>query len=143
MFYSSVPIIGLLSVTDAYLSYSLFIVTATHRLIGLELTLRRTAMGRSQSAFSAAMSNQLASVASDTDVKYTPLLSLPPFEPPKCLKRQQGLPSKPRVVVPPEYSGKKEIVINEDTIKFLADSAEVFRDEIREIIKAATDVRHR
>ncbi|CAO3657884.1 unnamed protein product [Umbelopsis ramanniana] len=139
----SVPIIGLLSVTDAYLSYSLFIVTATHRLIGLELTLRRTAMGRSQSALSKAMSNQLASVTSDTDVKYTPLLSLPPFEPPKCLKRQQGLPSKPRVVVPPEYSGKKEIVINEDTIKFLADSAEVFRDEIREIIKAATDVRHR
>lgn len=141
---SIVPIIGLLSVTDAYLSYSLFIVTATHHLIGLELSLRRTSIGRSQSAFSAAVSSQLATATTaDTEAKYTPMLSLPPFEPPTCLKRQQGLPTKPRVVIPPEYGGKKELVINEDTLKFLGDSAEVFRSEIREILKAAGEVRSR
>jgi len=140
---STVPIVGLLSVTDAYLSYSLFIVTATHRLIGLELSLRGTSLGRSQSAFSAAMSSQLAAATADADPKYTSMLSLPAFEPPKSLKSQHGLPTKPRVVIPPEYGGKKELVINEDTLKFLGDSAEVFRDEIREILKAAGDVRNR
>lgn len=118
-------------------------MTATHRLIGLELSLRGTSLGRSQSAFSAAMSSQLAAATADADPKYTSMLSLPAFEPPKSLKSQHGLPTKPRVVIPPEYGGKKELVINEDTLKFLGDSAEVFRDEIREILKAAGDVRNR
>ncbi|KAM3586599.1 hypothetical protein VKS41_001666 [Umbelopsis sp. WA50703] len=140
---SSVPIVGVLSITDTYLSYSLLIVTATLRLIGLELSLRTTSAGRSQSATSAAISAQLATASEDSEDKYTPLLSLPPFEPPKALQRQQGLPAKPRVVVPPEYGGKKELIINEDTLKFLGDSAEVFRTDIREILKGAGEVRNR
>jgi nucleoporin NUP82 len=118
-------------------------VTATLRLIGLELSLRTTSAGRSQSATSAAISAQLATASEDSEDKYTPLLSLPPFEPPKALQRQQGLPAKPRVVVPPEYGGKKELIINEDTLKFLGDSAEVFRTDIREILKGAGEVRNR
>ncbi|KAI8336018.1 hypothetical protein BD560DRAFT_360066 [Blakeslea trispora] len=138
-----VPVIGLTLVTDMYLSYSLLTLTADYRLITQELNIRNDVAESKK--VQDAVKAQLKSLADeDQDDKghkdasgYQSALPLPAFQPPAQL---DTLPKQPKVVIPSDMGGSKEIVINEDTLRFFAKSTEQIRRQARDLKKAATKI---
>ncbi|OBZ88612.1 Nucleoporin nup82 [Choanephora cucurbitarum] len=141
---SFVPVVGLTLITDMYLSYSLLTLTADYRLITQNLNIRREVIESEE--VQNAVKAQLKSLADedqddkehkDTSGGYQPALPLPAFQPPTQL---DTLPKQPKIVIPSEMSGSKEIVINEDTLRFFAKSTEQIRRQARDLKKAASKV---
>lgn len=144
------PIIGFTLINDIYLSYSILLLSSTLQFVGLELSLR-TLPHFAPADFSSAIADQLADTLTDGDLdddsvnpSYIPLLPLPPFKIPDALERFHGLPRQPRIVmqVPPDKRNK-EIVINEESLRFLAKTVETFREEIRIVLSAGNEIQHR
>ncbi|KAF1800095.1 hypothetical protein FB192DRAFT_1390036 [Mucor lusitanicus] len=133
-----VPIIGLVLISDIYLSYSLLALTSDYRLVTRDLNVRsiEDIPERAEKAVKA----QLHTIGSEQDEGkkgYEPLLSLPLFKPPPQL---DTLPKQPKIVLPPGMSGPQEIVINEETLRFFSKSTEQIRRETRDLKKAASHI---
>ncbi|KAI8980930.1 hypothetical protein BDB01DRAFT_724658 [Pilobolus umbonatus] len=135
-----VPIVGLVVITDIYLSYSLLALTSEYGLITKEMNVRRDLSISDQA--DGAMKAQLRDLGDNgnTEKPYEVGLPLPLFELPKQF---DNFPSQAKIVIPSTMDGKKEIVINEETFKFFTKSAEQVRREIRQLHKAAVKVDNR
>ncbi|GAN03513.1 conserved hypothetical protein [Mucor ambiguus] len=133
-----VPIIGLVLISDIYLSYSLLALTSDYRLVTRDLNMRRDEDIPEEAE--KAVKAQLHTIGSEQDESkkgYEPLLSLPLFKPPPQL---DTLPKQPKIVLPPGMSGSQEIVINEETLRFFSKSTEQIRRETRDLKKAASHI---
>lgn len=128
-----VPIIGLVLITDIYLSYSLLAITSDYRLVTRDLNMRRN-FSSVNKASETAIKAQLKTLGSNDDTGYQPVLSLPAFQLPKEL---DTLPKQAKIVVPPEMGGNKEVVITEETLCFFNKSSEQIRRESYNLKKAA------
>ncbi|KAI8098102.1 uncharacterized protein B0P05DRAFT_523460 [Gilbertella persicaria] len=117
------PMIGLALVTDMYLSYSLLTITTDYHLVTRDLNMRRD-IPESQASQNAVKA-QLKNIGTEDDSisGYQAVLPLPAFQPPP--------------------HGSKEIVVNEETLRFFAESTEKIRSEARILKQAASkmDVR--
>ncbi|KAL0136975.1 hypothetical protein V8B55DRAFT_1544304 [Mucor lusitanicus] len=126
-----VPIIGLVLISDIYLSYSLLALTSDYRLVTRDLNVRsiEDIPERAEKAVKA----QLHTIGSEQDEGkkgYEPLLSLPLFKPPPQL---DTLPKQPKIVLPPGMSGPQEIVINEETLRFFSSPQSKFVEFERQL----------
>lgn len=128
-----VPIIGLIVITDMYLSYSLLTLTVDYTLVTTDLLVRResTASKKSQEA----VKEQLKHVADEDDNKS--LLSLPAYQVPPQL---ESLPSQTKVVIPDNI---KNVVVNEETLEFIKKFSKQVRGESDDIKKNITKVQTR
>ncbi|GAA5795488.1 hypothetical protein HPULCUR_000846 [Helicostylum pulchrum] len=131
-----VPIVGLVMLTDIYLSYSLLCLTDDCRLVTRDLSMRRE-LSKDDGSEKEAIQQQLKSVAGDSETGYQPLLSLPAFQIPTQL---DNLPKQPKIVVPANMGGSKEVVITDESLLFFSKSSEQFRNETFELKKAAIAV---
>lgn len=134
-----VPIIGLAIFDDVYLSYCMVAVTSDYQSVTRELQFRpKFNTGVSQSA----IKRQLKLIGDDVedDEKYQALLPLPAYQPPKTL---ENLPKQPKVIIPASLSGSKELVINEETLRFFSKSTQQIRTESHELKKAAYSIQKR
>ncbi|CEI94981.1 hypothetical protein RMCBS344292_09182 [Rhizopus microsporus] len=133
------PIVGLFVIVDLYLSYTLVAVTDEYKLVYRDLNMRSDP--EQDKAYLAATKNQLKHIAStDNSPAYEPLLPLPIFEKPKQL---DNLPTQSKIAIPKNLADSKEIVINEETLRFFSKSAEQVRRETRDIRKAAAKIEER
>ncbi|GAA5817570.1 hypothetical protein MFLAVUS_011118 [Mucor flavus] len=131
-----VPIVGLVMITDIYLSYSLLCLTDDYRLVTRGLSMRRE-LSKNDGSEKEAIQQQLKSVAGDSETGYQPLLSLPAFQIPTQL---DNLPKQPKIVVPANMGGSKELVITDESLLFFSKSSEQFRNETFELKKAAITI---
>jgi nucleoporin NUP82 len=74
---------------------------------------------------------------------YIPLLTPPPFVPPPPLDAQKGLAKNARIALPPDIARGKELEITPDTLRFLGQTVQSHRGEIRDMVKAANVVQGR
>ncbi|CAO3642831.1 unnamed protein product [Mucor hiemalis] len=126
-----IPIIGLVLISDIYLSYSVLAITSDYRLTTCELNMRRGLIA--SEASTTAVKQQLKSLESESG--YQPLLPLPAFQPPKQL---DSLPKQTKVVIPSDMAGK--VVINEDTLRFFHKTSEQVRRDTHDLKKAAIKI---
>ncbi|ORX57000.1 hypothetical protein DM01DRAFT_1239881 [Hesseltinella vesiculosa] len=123
------PIVGMVVFSDAYLSYSLLCVDATYKPITLEL-------------------NEFADVddpaenVNPSPFTYETALPAPVYECPKILGDLLTQLSK-KVVIPPEYGGDKEVVVSDQTLKYLSEASLKLQQSIIELIKCATQMQFR
>ncbi|KAI9025024.1 hypothetical protein CLU79DRAFT_745892 [Phycomyces nitens] len=140
----SVPIIGLCVVTDIYLSHCLFALSKTYSLLSVEVGNRRLVSIEKGSPLSKAVESQLEDVVKDKNGEdFNCILSLPPFEVPKSLQALQQLPNQSKVVIPASMGGNKEIIVNEETLRFFNKSAEKIQTDIHTIINAGKETERR
>ncbi|KAF8929829.1 hypothetical protein BGZ47_000863 [Haplosporangium gracile] len=129
------PIIGLSIVTDAYLDYSLLLLTSSLQLIGMELTPRPRKSVGDGTPSPAALPGSLTTSKSDDGSTYTVSLSEPMFDKQGGLMALNGLPLQPQVVLPPGV-GSAKIVVTEENLKFLGQMVQNVRESLREVFTA-------
>ncbi|KAI9480466.1 MAG: nuclear pore component-domain-containing protein [Benjaminiella poitrasii] len=134
------PIVGLVIITDVYLSYSMLALTSDYRLVKRDLNMRRENVLSevSQNAVKAQL-KEIGAEESDEN-GYQALLPLPAFVPPPQL---DSLPKQAKVVIPADMNGSKEIVVNEETLRFFANASEKIRREAHDIKKTASKIDNR
>lgn len=133
------PIVGLFVITNFYLSYTLISMTFDYKLVYSDLNIRRDI--EPSEKLSRAVKDQLKGITStENEPAYESILSLPAFEKPKELN---NLPKQSKIVIPSELADSKEVVINEETLRFFSKSAEKVRRETRELGKAAVKIKER
>lgn len=126
-----IPIIGVVLISDIYLSYSVLAITSDYRLTTCELNMRRDLAA--SEASTTAVKQQLKSLEAESG--YQPLLPLPAFQPPKQL---DTLHKQAKVVIPADMAGK--VVINEETLRFFHKTSEQIRRDTHDLKKAATKI---
>jgi nucleoporin NUP82 len=134
-----VPIVGLAIFDDVYLSYSMVALSSEYQAVTRELQFRPV----SNSIVSeSAMKQQLEKIGDDEedDEKYRALLPLPAYQPPKALETAS---KQPKVIIPADMSGSKEVVINEETLRFFSKSTQQIRTEGYHLRKAAFSIQKR
>ncbi|KAF9139854.1 hypothetical protein BGX30_007386 [Mortierella sp. GBA39] len=130
------PIIGLSIVTDAYLDYSLLLLTSSLQLIGMELTPRpRKSAASGATPSPATFPGSLTTPLDDGGSTYTVSLSEPMFDKQGGLMALNGLPLQPQVILPPGV-GSAKIVVTEENLKFLGQMVQGVRESLREVFTA-------
>ncbi|KAF9902043.1 hypothetical protein EC991_005399 [Linnemannia zychae] len=128
------PVIGLCVVTDAYLDYSVLLLTSSLQLIGIEMTPRpRNDPVIAATPSPAALAG--SSVAAKADTTYKVTLDEPLFEKRGGLMSLNGLPVMPKVVLPPGV-GSAKIVVTEENLQFLGKMVQDVRESLREVFTA-------
>ncbi|KAF8165176.1 hypothetical protein B0H34DRAFT_648691 [Crassisporium funariophilum] len=122
------PVIAVTIPNDVYLNYSILILTSAMRATAFPLNVRSpstrpeskrmpTGDGESSSAQEAEKSKWLIPV--EGPPTYVSLLGNEPYQPPPINGRSSGLPTNPKLTLPPFPSGSKEFMLTPDTLRFL------------------------
>ncbi|KAG0363855.1 hypothetical protein BC939DRAFT_503493 [Gamsiella multidivaricata] len=126
------PIVGFSVVTDAYLEYSLLMLTASLQLIGQELMPRP----RTSAIASSTQEQQTSTaVSSKEENTYQNTLTLPIFGQQDGLVVLNGLPLQPKVVLPPG-KGSVKITVTEENLRFMGQMVQGIRESLREVYTA-------
>ena len=122
--------------TDAYLDYSLLLLTSSLQLIGMELTPRpRKSAASDATPTPATFPGSLTTPKDDDGSTYTVSLSEPMFDKQGGLMALNGLPLQPQVILPPGV-GSAKIVVTEENLKFLGQMVQGVRESLREVFTA-------
>lgn len=122
--------------TDAYLDYSLLLLTSSLQLIGMELTPRpRKSAASGATPSPATFPGSLTTAKDDDGSRYTVSLSEPMFDKQGGLMALNGLPLQPQVILPPGV-GSAKIVVTEENLKFLGQMVQGVRESLREVFTA-------
>ncbi|KAL1924463.1 uncharacterized protein VTP21DRAFT_4117 [Calcarisporiella thermophila] len=147
----STPMIGFCIINDIYLGYSLLLLTSAYQFVGIKLSIRSSEKASDPPSLVTAIEEQLVQAVQSepetedldhseipNDAHYISLLPLPPF---KASLGGLAAPRQPRLVVPAPL--KRELVVNEESLRFLAQTVERYRSEIHDIIVGGTAVSRR
>ncbi|KAG0216036.1 hypothetical protein BGX33_000557 [Mortierella sp. NVP41] len=128
------PVIGFSVVTDAYLDYSILLLTSSLQLIGMELTPRPRTGAISTSGIATPSTSFPGSSTTTAKVEAAYQISLPEplFEKQAGLMSLNGLPLQPQVVLPPGI-GSAKIVVTEENLQFLGKMVQGIRESLREV----------
>ncbi|EIM88529.1 uncharacterized protein STEHIDRAFT_77614 [Stereum hirsutum FP-91666 SS1] len=138
---SSNPVIAVSIPNDVYLTYSIFILTSSMRVVSFVLNLRSDALPEPSNPPERAASvpppeKPLLLLPSGARA-YTSLLGDKPFEPPAIFARQTGLPSQPLLALPPPPpntgANAKEFRLTPDTLRYLGQTYERFSAQIQQV----------
>lgn len=136
LFSDSEPLIGLVVLSDIYLTYSLLTLSRSYSLISKDLPF--------QSAESLEIGSPLSKSPKDQNDEapfYTSPLATEPFKLTESLKTGQSTMAK--LAIPKGINGKKEIVVNEETLRFLFTVSEKYCYNIRELSKSTNVLEYR
>ncbi|KAF9953512.1 hypothetical protein BGZ70_000217 [Mortierella alpina] len=130
------PIVGLSVVTDAYLDYSLLLLTSSLQLVGLEMVVRPKTVTTS-STLPTLRAGPVSTQNGASEYKNS--LTEPRFSE-LGFKLLSGIPLEPKVVLPPGVSSAK-IIVNEENLEFLGKTVRSMRESLREVYTTC-DVTH-
>ncbi|KAG0247002.1 hypothetical protein BGX31_000032 [Mortierella sp. GBA43] len=125
------PIIGFSVVTDAYLDYSLLLLTSSLQVIGQELMTRAKVI---EGATPSQPAHQPLPGDKEKEF-YRCALTLPAFGAQDGLVALSGLPLQPKVVFPPGV-GSAKIIVTEENLQFMNKMARGVRESLREVYTA-------
>ncbi|OBZ76188.1 Nucleoporin nup82 [Grifola frondosa] len=131
---SSNPVVGVAVPNDVYLTYSIFILTSAMRITVFPLKLQPDSplSGPSELPVERKSVSRSSNAAPESGPPaYVSLLSAEPFVVPPVLSRALGLPSNPRLSLPPTSKG--EFMLTPDTLRYLGTTVERFTDQIHEV----------
>ncbi|KAL5530163.1 hypothetical protein ACEPAF_6420 [Sanghuangporus sanghuang] len=141
---STCPVIAAVIPKDVYLTYTIFMLTATMRVATHTLTLRsESADGLELVESSQDTSGLPALPSSSGPPAYVSLLTAEPFSVPPVLSRPVGLPTVSNVPVPRSHSIKDEIRVTPETLRYLANVQERISSEMHEAIIACRQLKGR
>lgn len=123
-------IIGMAIITDIYLTYSMLALTGSYKLVSHELSLRQDNV----STLSSRDSPEPTVGNKDEDGTGS-LLEGPVYTP--------SVSNQTKIVVPQEYAGKKEVVISEDSLRFLSTTTETLARNINQVNKGTMAAKRR
>ncbi|KLO19835.1 hypothetical protein SCHPADRAFT_864426 [Schizopora paradoxa] len=135
---SSIPIIAVSVPSDVYLTYSIFILTSTQRLITFPLNLRTESLDLvpstsvSSTVIESSLLPPLPESASQKSIPAT-ILQEKPFEIPAILNRKMGLPSIAHLALPKSHGMKEELRVTPETLRYLASVVEKITSEIHDV----------
>ncbi|KAI8142425.1 hypothetical protein BJV82DRAFT_539839 [Fennellomyces sp. T-0311] len=117
------PLIGATIITDVYLSYSILALTRSYKLTAIELGLRQSQLASSSNTSSKLGSGQAAESQIPNGSLLTESYTVPEL-------------TQPKILVPQEFGGKKEVVITEESLLFITKSSEKIYSSIKELNKS-------
>lgn len=117
-------------ITDIYLTYSMLALTGSYKLVSHELSLRQDTV----STLSSRDSPEPTVGNKDEDGTGS-LLEGPVYTP--------SVSNQTKIVVPQEYAGKKEVVISEDSLRFLSTTTETLARNINQVNKGTMAAKRR
>ncbi|KAG2224544.1 hypothetical protein INT45_004389 [Circinella minor] len=128
------PLIGIVIITDIYLTYSTLGLTQSYKLAAVELGLRSSNTSTTATT-TPSFHDTNKTTTSSCDGKSSTnnsasLLTDSPYTVPSSTELSQ-----PKIVVPSEYTGKKEIVITENSLLFVTQASEKLYNSIKELAK--------
>ena len=128
---------------DVYLTYSIFILTTTMRLVTFPLNLRAESAELISEEESRPENPQEESSKSKElpEIKYTNYISANPFVLPAILQRPVGLASIKDIPLPKSQSVKSELVVTPETLRYLKAVAERLCAEKHEAVRAHLELR--
>lgn len=121
-------------ITDIYLTYSMLALTGSYKLVPHELSLRQDAV----STPPAATRDSPEPTLGNKDEESTGSLLEGPLYTTSVPQSSQT-----KIVVPQEYAGKKEVVISEDSLRFLSTSTETLARSINQVNKGTVAAKRR
>lgn len=130
------PFIGAVVLSDIYLTYSLLAISRSYSLISKDLPLQSAESLESVSPLSKSPKEQ-----NDKAAYYTSPLATEPFNLTVALKT--GHSNVAKLTVPKGIDGKKEIVVNEETLRFLFTASEKYCYNIRELSNSTNILEYR
>lgn len=130
------PFIGAVVLSDIYLTYSLLAISRSYSLISKDLPLQSAESLESVSPLSKSPKEQ-----NDKAAYYTSPLATEPFNLTEALKT--GHSNVAKLTVPKGIDGKKEIVVNEETLRFLFTASEKYCYNIRELSNSTNILEYR
>ncbi|TDL29694.1 hypothetical protein BD410DRAFT_817721 [Rickenella mellea] len=129
---SSNPIVAITVPNDVYLTYSIFILTSTMRIVSFALNLRTDHPDALPDGEPHRHRTQLPSLPDDQPVPFASMLSSKPFVIPGILSKPSTLPKVPRLSLPAS-SFKTELEVTPDTLRYLGSVMEQFTTDIRDV----------
>ncbi|KIL68151.1 hypothetical protein M378DRAFT_71925 [Amanita muscaria Koide BX008] len=129
------PVTGVAIPNDVYLTYTIFILTSAMRVTTFPLSLQDESKQKQEESFTTEDFGGNTATAFftplDGPAAYMSLLDDESYKPPDVLLRPSGLPSSPRLSLPP--SGSKELVLTPETLRFVGTTVANLRAQIHEI----------
>ncbi|THH13916.1 hypothetical protein EW146_g6350 [Bondarzewia mesenterica] len=139
------PVIAVALPNDVYLTYSIFILTSSMRVVSFTLNLRSDVL-QSRPADLLTDKEEIAVEPLLKQIEgppiYVSLLGDKPFETPAIFSRPSGLPSIPRLALPGSQT-PKEFRLTPDTLRYLGQTVERFTAQIHDVQLAYREVRAR
>lgn len=132
---------GIALVNDVYLGYSILIITDSLQLVAIELSLRVDSSLLIESAADASIAAPPRGLSSDPPA-YLSLLDTS-FVVPALLDRRSGVSAVPRLAIKTPSTGKAQLTITPDSLRFIGKTVETLRHEIRDLVAAADSVQNR
>jgi len=135
---------GLVVLSDVYLGYTLLAFTEDCQLVAIELGLRVKDSDVDEFDLDRdGVSGSTQKIGDLLPKGYISLLGTEAFIPPEPFSTPNGLPSAPRLTNSNVPGGKSELQVNPTTLRFLAERANLFRTEIRTVVKSGNSVQSR
>lgn len=145
-FSSSNPVTSVVIPDDVYLTYSIFILTASLRLVTFALNLRAE-NNEPQVVHELQKQSELPPLPSSSGPStYNSILSAQAFTVPAAFARTTGLPPIPKLSLSHNDSGKTELNLTPETLRYLATVSERISGEVRDAqiscsaLKSRTDI---
>ncbi|KAK4698743.1 nucleoporin NUP82, partial [Phenoliferia sp. Uapishka_3] len=146
------PVVGLEIIEDAYLGYSVLLMTSALQLVGIQLSYRIDERALQQPLLSLPSSSaDYKTPLSSGAPPYVSLLDSP-FNVPAIFGRRSTVSTVPRLALkappgssttPSTSSGKPELIITPASLRFMYKTIETFRLEIRNLVSGADEVQYR
>ena len=136
------PVVAVTIPNDVYLTYSIFILTSAMRITSFPLNLRSESPRlRPKSLPTSGVDNSVSSSKSEwlspvpNPMAYVSLLGPEPYKPPPALSRPSGLPSTPRLSLPPSSSGlmNADFMLTPDTLRYIGTTVADIGAQIHEV----------
>ncbi|EJD01179.1 uncharacterized protein FOMMEDRAFT_110790 [Fomitiporia mediterranea MF3/22] len=141
--HSTNPVVAVVIPNDVYLTYSIFILTSTMRIVVFTLNLRaESAEGPETSEKSRDVLTLPELPASDPPA-YVSLLAAQPFVHPPALSRPMGFPSIAKVLPPKSCNIKEELRVTPETLRYLASVAERITSEMHDAVVVCHTMKNR
>ncbi|PFH52525.1 hypothetical protein AMATHDRAFT_139457 [Amanita thiersii Skay4041] len=129
------PVTAIAVPNDVYLTYTIFILTSAMRILSFPLSLQDDDARHRQEHVPSEEINQDPEVSFfvplEGPAEYISLLGDEPYKPPDIFARPTGLPSNPRLVLPP--SASNEMKLTPDTLRYLGTTVANLTSQIHEI----------
>ncbi|KAI5119910.1 hypothetical protein M0805_003714 [Coniferiporia weirii] len=140
---SSDPVTAVVIPSDVYLTYSIFILTATLRVASFTLNLRTEGPVVPEPAEKRRDISLLPTSPSSTPPAYVSLLSTQPFTCPPALSRPMGFPTIAKLSLPQSHSVKAELRLTPETLRYLGTVSERISGEVHDAVIACHALKNR
>ncbi|KAH8118607.1 hypothetical protein DFH11DRAFT_1568326 [Phellopilus nigrolimitatus] len=141
---SSDPVTSVVIPNDVYLTYSIFILTSTMRVVTFALNLRTESLDPPEPSEKQHDTSALpALLPASGPPAYVSLLTTQSFALPAALSRPMGFPTIAKLSLPKSHSIKDELRLTPETLRYLGTVAERISGEVHDAVIACHALKSR